>query len=182
MDVKIFNIFNIFIFAFIFSICFFIQCILETCICCYCAASKCLLLKVCKGLKQKRERCNRKKERKRTETKIKETKINNAFLHDVGNAIKDMLAAYAESPPTGHVIDDPKVNLAHARVFSFGPTHDRCYQPPAMENVANFHLRYVPTALMTHPRRLWSTRGHCWGAPTPLERGLAYPISVLSSR
>jgi hypothetical protein len=43
-----------------------------------------------------------------------------------------MLADYAENPPPGHVIDDPTVHLADARVFAFGPTHDRCYQPPAM--------------------------------------------------
>ena len=54
-----------------------------------------------------------------------------------------MLSAYAESPPAGHVIDDPTVHLARARVFAFGPTHDRCYQPPAMANVANFHRRYA---------------------------------------
>jgi hypothetical protein len=59
------------------------------------------------------------------------------------NVNLDMLAAYAESPPAGHVIDDPKVHLARARVFAFGPTHDRCYQPPAMQNVANFHRRYA---------------------------------------
>lgn len=52
----------------------------------------------------------------------------------------DMLWSYAE---TADNVDDPKVHLADARVFAFGPTHDRCYQPPAMENVANFHLRYA---------------------------------------
>lgn len=51
-----------------------------------------------------------------------------------------MLAKYAE---TAAGVDDPRVHLANARVFAFGPTHDRCYQPPAMENVANFHLRYA---------------------------------------
>jgi len=55
----------------------------------------------------------------------------------------EMLHAYAEHPPAGHVIDDPRVHLANARTFSFGPTHDRCYQPPAMENIANFKLRYA---------------------------------------
>lgn len=52
----------------------------------------------------------------------------------------DTLAQYAE---TASNVDDPRVHLAGARVFSFGPTHDRCYQPPAMENVANFHLKYA---------------------------------------
>lgn len=52
----------------------------------------------------------------------------------------DMLAEYAE---TAADVDDPKVHLVDARVFAFGPTHDRCYQPPAMENVANFHRRYA---------------------------------------
>ena len=52
----------------------------------------------------------------------------------------DVLGDYAEKADN---VDDPKIHLANARVFSFGPTHDRCYQPPAMENVANFHLRYV---------------------------------------
>lgn len=51
-----------------------------------------------------------------------------------------LLQAYAESAAN---VDDPKVHLASARVFSFGPTHDRCYQPPAMANVANFHLKYA---------------------------------------
>jgi hypothetical protein len=55
----------------------------------------------------------------------------------------DMLTSYAESPPAGHTIDDPKVNLASARVFAFGPTHDRCYQPPAMQNVANFYRHFA---------------------------------------
>ena len=34
----------------------------------------------------------------------------------------DMLAAYAEAPPAGHIIDDPRVHLAEARTFSFGPS------------------------------------------------------------
>jgi len=51
-----------------------------------------------------------------------------------------MLQKYAEA---AEGVDDPTVNLADARVFSFGPTHDRCYQPPSMENVANFHLKYA---------------------------------------
>ena len=51
-----------------------------------------------------------------------------------------MLAQYAETAPN---VDDPKVHLADARVFSFGPTHDRCYQPPAMENVALWHERDI---------------------------------------
>ena len=52
----------------------------------------------------------------------------------------NLLADYAEQAPN---VDDPRVHLVDARVFAFGPTHDRCYQPPAMENVANFHLKYV---------------------------------------
>ena len=53
------------------------------------------------------------------------------------------------------IIDDPTIHLAAARVFVFGPTHDRCYQPPAMENVANFHLKYAKNreqvrSLLTH--------------------------------
>merc|ERR1712070_955508 len=52
----------------------------------------------------------------------------------------DILAEYAE---TADGVDDPKQHLADARVFAFQPTHDRCYQPPAMENVANLHLRYA---------------------------------------
>eukprot|EP01084_Bolivina_argentea_P019163 35639_1 len=44
---------------------------------------------------------------------------------------------------TANNIDDPKIYLANARVFSFGPTHDRCYQPPSMENIANFYLKYA---------------------------------------
>ena len=55
----------------------------------------------------------------------------------------DLLHAYAENPPPGHIVDDPTVHLADARTFVFGPTHDRCYQPPAMENVARFKLRYA---------------------------------------
>ena len=94
------------------------------------------------------------------------------------NVNLDMLAAYAESPPPGHVIDDPKVHLAGARVFSFGPTHDRCYQPPAMENVANFHLRYAknaeqvmlvedqpfPHTLPTNDTAYYNTNGNTTGA------------------
>ena len=52
----------------------------------------------------------------------------------------DVLAEYAKSADN---VDDPVVHLAGARVFSFGPTHDRCYQPPAMENVANFYKIFV---------------------------------------
>ena len=52
----------------------------------------------------------------------------------------DKLWHYAE---TASAVDDPWTHLADARVFAFGPTNDRCYQPPAMENVANFHRRYV---------------------------------------
>lgn len=55
----------------------------------------------------------------------------------------DALASYAE---TADGVDDPRVHLARARVFAFGPTHDRCYRPPAMENVANFHRRYATNA------------------------------------
>ena len=50
------------------------------------------------------------------------------------------LAEYAESHPD---VDDPAEHLARARAFVFGPTHDRCYQPPAMENVAEFYRRYA---------------------------------------
>ena len=52
----------------------------------------------------------------------------------------DTLTYYAE---TSENIDDPKLYLKNARVFVFGPTHDRCYQPPAMDNVAQFHLKYA---------------------------------------
>ena len=55
----------------------------------------------------------------------------------------DVLAHYAE---TAVGVDDPKEHLKNARVFAFGPTHDRCYQPPSMENVANFHLKYAVNA------------------------------------
>ena len=55
----------------------------------------------------------------------------------------DKLWNYTETAPS---IDDPWRGLADARVLSFGPTRDRCYQPPAMENVANFHLRYATNA------------------------------------
>eukprot|EP00756_Hemistasia_phaeocysticola_P050735 Hpha_TRINITY_DN25924_c0_g1::TRINITY_DN25924_c0_g1_i1::g.185476::m.185476 len=51
-----------------------------------------------------------------------------------------LLQHYAETAPN---VDDPRVHLPAARVFAFGPTHDRCYQPPAMGNVANFHLKYA---------------------------------------
>ena len=59
-----------------------------------------------------------------------------------------MHSQYAE---TADGVDDPRVHLAGARVFSFGPTHDRCYQPPAMENVANFHLRYAKDSSQARP-------------------------------
>ena len=55
----------------------------------------------------------------------------------------DRLRAYAES---AEGVDDPRVHLAAARVFAFGPTHDRCYQPPAMANVADFHRHYARDA------------------------------------
>ena len=45
----------------------------------------------------------------------------------------DMLAAYAEAPPAGHIIDDPRVHLAEARTFSFGPssrTKQKCTFAP----------------------------------------------------
>ena len=71
------------------------------------------------------------------------------------NVDLDLLHAYAENPPAGHVIDDPKVHLANARTFVFGPTHDRCYQPPAMENVANFKLRYAK-----HPSQVYVVMAH----------------------
>jgi len=51
-----------------------------------------------------------------------------------------LLAEYAESHPD---VDDPVTHLGSARAFVFGPTHDRCYQPPAMENVASFYKRYA---------------------------------------
>ena len=59
------------------------------------------------------------------------------------NVNLDALHDYAEHPPAGHIIDDPRVYLANARTFAFGPSHDRCYQPPAMENIARFKLRYA---------------------------------------
>jgi len=55
----------------------------------------------------------------------------------------ETLAKYAEGTEG---VDDPRVHLADDRVFVFGPTHDRCYQPPAMENVANFHKIYAANA------------------------------------
>ena len=55
----------------------------------------------------------------------------------------DRLRAYAES---ANGVDDPRVHLKAARVFAFGPTHDRCYQPPAMANVAAFHRHYATDA------------------------------------
>jgi len=55
----------------------------------------------------------------------------------------DKLYNYTE---TAHDVDDPRVHLADARTLSFGPTHDRCYQPPAMENVANYYLHYAENA------------------------------------
>jgi hypothetical protein len=51
-----------------------------------------------------------------------------------------ILAEYAESADN---VDDPRRHLAGARAFVFGPTHDRCYQPPAMANVADFYRRYA---------------------------------------
>eukprot|EP00933_Yihiella_yeosuensis_P006300 TRINITY_DN11099_c0_g1_i2.p1 TRINITY_DN11099_c0_g1~~TRINITY_DN11099_c0_g1_i2.p1 ORF type:complete len:755 (-),score=103.78 TRINITY_DN11099_c0_g1_i2:308-2572(-) len=54
--------------------------------------------------------------------------------------VLDTLAEYAE---TAADVDDPVVHLAGARVFAFEPTHDRCYQHPAVENVANFYRRYA---------------------------------------
>jgi hypothetical protein len=54
-----------------------------------------------------------------------------------------VLGGYAE---TAAGVDDPRVHLAGARVFAFGPTHDRCYQPPAMENVAAFYRQYTTNA------------------------------------
>eukprot|EP00656_Telonema_subtile_P028702 TRINITY_DN3129_c0_g2_i1.p1 TRINITY_DN3129_c0_g2~~TRINITY_DN3129_c0_g2_i1.p1 ORF type:complete len:762 (+),score=135.77 TRINITY_DN3129_c0_g2_i1:98-2383(+) len=52
----------------------------------------------------------------------------------------NMLGEYAE---TAADVDDPRTHLADARVFAFGPTFDRCYQPPAMENIRDFHLKYA---------------------------------------
>ena len=54
------------------------------------------------------------------------------------------LQEYAE---TALHVDDPTIHLKNARVFSFGGSHDRCYQVPAMENVANFHLKYAQDAM-----------------------------------
>jgi hypothetical protein len=70
------------------------------------------------------------------------------------------------------------VHLATARVFAMGPTHDRCYQPPAMENVANFHRKYVkdaeqvklvenqpfPHTLPTNDTAYYNTDGNSTGA------------------
>jgi len=52
----------------------------------------------------------------------------------------NVLAAYAESAAN---VDDPRVHLRAARAFVFGPTHDRCYQPPAMANVAALYWKYA---------------------------------------
>lgn len=52
----------------------------------------------------------------------------------------NMLAEYAE---TAAHVDDPRVHLADARTFVFGGTHDRCYKPPAMANVAAFYWKYA---------------------------------------
>ena len=52
----------------------------------------------------------------------------------------NILAQYAENNIN---VDNPKEYLKDARVFVFGPTHDRCYKPPSMENIANFHLLYA---------------------------------------
>ena len=60
---------------------------------------------------------------------------NHPFWVDIG-----VLQNYAE---TANNVDDPKIHLANAKVFAFQPTHDRCYQPPAMELIYNFHLKYV---------------------------------------
>jgi len=60
---------------------------------------------------------------------------NHPHWVDVG-----MLAQYAR---TAAHVDDPTVHLADARVFAFQPTHDRCYQPPAMQNVAAFHQLFA---------------------------------------
>lgn len=43
-------------------------------------------------------------------------------------------------------VDEPHTHLARARVFAFQPTHDRCYQPLATENVVRFHARYAANA------------------------------------
>merc|ERR1712048_1057623 len=52
----------------------------------------------------------------------------------------DTLAKYAE---TAANVDNPVANLAHARVFAFRPTHDRCYRNGSAENVAEFYRRYT---------------------------------------
>ena len=65
----------------------------------------------------------------------------------------------AENPPAGHIIDDPRIHLVNARTFSFGPTHDRCYQPPSMQNIANFKLKCTKTpANPTGDIRCWILR------------------------
>lgn len=69
------------------------------------------------------------------------------------NVELDRLWAYAEAPPTGHVIDDPKVHLTGARVFSFGPTHDRYGNtcPPALRS-ASSHFTSSETTAIRPPR------------------------------
>ncbi|KAL1500433.1 hypothetical protein AB1Y20_013090 [Prymnesium parvum] len=63
---------------------------------------------------------------------------NHPLLVDV-----EALGRYAEGAAA---VDAPAVHLARARTFAFGPTHDRCYLPPAMANVARFYLRYARDA------------------------------------
>lgn len=52
----------------------------------------------------------------------------------------NVLAEYAE---TAKNVDDPREHLSDSRAFVFGPTHDRCYKPPAMANVAAFYWKYA---------------------------------------
>ena len=51
-----------------------------------------------------------------------------------------VLAEYAENADN---VDDPNLHLANARSFVFSPTHDRCYKPPAMANVAALYWKYA---------------------------------------
>lgn len=52
----------------------------------------------------------------------------------------NMLAEYAENAEN---VDDPRKHMVDTRAFVFGPTHDRCYKPPAMANVAAFYWKYA---------------------------------------
>jgi len=59
------------------------------------------------------------------------------------------VAALGEYAERTAGVDEPHTHLARARVFAFQPTHDRCYLPPAMENVVRFHARCA-------------ANGYCW--------------------